>query len=168
MPIRKKKYFLKGFTIIEVLISLMLTSITVTLSYSSLNYVQKLFYNYKTQNKFISEYTDFKKRMDYESLKAKLIIENSENNFTIKRDSANITFQILDKTLLLFKGEHCDTFHIEAKKIKKEYELMKKPLWTNKLLKSLRFETEFSKQKFNFQFDKNYDSSVKMELEQME
>lgn len=165
MIIKKK---IKGFTLAEVLVTLALTSLAITLSYSTLTYIQKLFYSYKTQNKFINQYTDLKKRMDHESLKASVIIENSENDFTIKRDSSTIQFKVLEKVILLKKAERCDTFHIEAKKIKKEYELMKNPLWSNKLLRSLQFEVEYTKQKFNFYFYKNYDAAVKLELDKEE
>ncbi|MBA3681209.1 MAG: prepilin-type N-terminal cleavage/methylation domain-containing protein [Bacteroidetes bacterium] len=165
---KNKKYHVKGFTLAEVLITLALTSLAITLSYSTLTYIQKLFYNYKEQNKFINEYTDLKKRMDLESLKASTFIENSENNFTIKRDSSAINLQILEKVILLKKATQCDTFHIVAKKITKEYEFMKNPLWANKLIKSLTFEVEFTKQKFNFYFYKNYDAAIKLELDKEE
>lgn len=165
MIIKKK---IKGFTLAEVLVTLALTSLAITLSYSTLTYIQKLFYSYKTQNKFINQYTDLKRRLDHEALKASVIIENSENDFTIKRDSSTIQFKILEKVILLKKETRCDTFHIEAKKIKKDYEMMKNPIWSKKLLRSLQFEVEFTKQKFNFYFYKNYDAAVKLELDKEE
>jgi hypothetical protein len=137
----------------------------ITMSYNTLNYVQKLFVNYKAQNNFINEYTDFKERMDYEALKAEYIAEQSENNFIMVRDSATTSLQILEKMILLKRLEHCDTFHVSATKIKKEYEAMKNPLWINKLVKSFQFETAFTKQKFNFSFNKDYDASVKLKLD---
>jgi prepilin-type N-terminal cleavage/methylation domain-containing protein len=163
-----KKYALKGFTLAEVLVTLALTSLAITLAYSTLTYIQKLFYNYKTQNKFINEYVDLKKRMDFESLKADMIIEESENKFLINRDSSKIQMQIFEKIILFKKQTQTDTFHIEAKKIKKEYELMKNPVWANKLVKSLNFEIEFTKQKFNFYFYKNCEAAVKLELDKEE
>lgn len=163
-----EKYLLKGFTIAEVLVTLALTSLAITLSYSTLTYIQKLFYSYKTQNKFINEYTDLKKRMDLESLKSQTVIEESENKFKIQRDSSTIELQIFEKVILIKKESQTDTFHMEAKKIRKEYELTKNPIWTNKLLKSLQFEMEYTKQKFNFYFYKNYDASVKLQLDKEE
>lgn len=163
-----KKYFLKGFTIAEVLVTLALTSLAITLSYSTLTYIQKLFYSYKTQNRFINEYTDLKKRMDHESLKSQIIAEQSENKFIIQRDSSKIELQIFEKVILVKNQTQTDTFHIEAKKIKKEYELMKNPLWSNKLLRSLQFEVEYTKQKFNFYFYKNYNAAVKLQLDKEE
>lgn len=165
MPIKPGKYALKGFTIAEVLVTLALTSLAITLSYATLGYVRELFYNYKTQSKFINQYTDFKQRMDYEALKCDMITEESENKFSIKRDTVMATLEIMEKYMLLRKQEQVDTFHFRAKNIKKEYEAMKNPLWTNKLVRSLQFETDFTKQKFNFCFYKKYNASVKLELD---
>jgi len=168
MSSKKKGYYAKGFTITEVLVTLAITSIAITLSYSTLTYIQKLLYNYKAQNKFINEYTDLKKRLDYESAFAHLITEQKENTFLMQRDSATNVLEILDKTILIWNKNHCDTFHIEAKKVTKVYELMKNPAWANRLVQSIEFETEFTKQKFNFYFYKKYDASVKLELDKTE
>jgi len=166
MRFKTKKYTLKGFTIAEVLVTLVLTSLAITLSYATLNYVRRLFYSYKTQNKFINQYTDLKNRLSYEALKSDRITEDSENKFSIQRDSATAFLQITSDYILLVRHEQADTFYIKAKNIKKEYEAMQNPLWTNKLVKSLQFETAFTKQKFNFYIYKNYDASVKLELDE--
>ena len=158
----------KGLTLAEVLVTLALTSIVITLAYSTLNYTQKLFYNYKKQNQFLIEYTDFKSRMDYESLKATTVIEQNETTFFINRDSIQTVLQFFPKVILMKRNENCDTFHIESKNLKKDYETIKNPLWANKLIKSLVFETEFTKQRFNFYFYKKYDASLKLELDKEE
>src|SRR4051812_3123530 len=108
--VRNKRFFLKGFTIAEILVVLALTSISITLSYSTLTYVQKLFSSYKYQNKFLNEFTDLKKRLDYESLRSSSVIEESENTFLIRRDSLTSSLQLLDKVILVKRNEHCDTF----------------------------------------------------------
>jgi prepilin-type N-terminal cleavage/methylation domain-containing protein len=162
---KENTYQLKGFTIAELLVVLVLTSISITLSYTSLTYIQKLFAEYKKQNKFLNEFTDLKKRLDYESLKADLVIEEQDNNFTIRRDSFSSTLQLLDHVILLKRNERCDTFHLSAKNIKKEYELMRHPLWTNKLVNKLQFEIEFTKQKFAFCLYKDHATAIKLKLE---
>lgn len=162
------KYSLRGFTIVELLVTLALTSLAITFSYSTLTYIQKLLYNYQKQNKFINEYTELIKRFDYESIFSTSVVEGSENRFLIKRDSTESILEIFDRTIVFKKGTLCDTFHISAKKIVKEYEFMKNPKWTNKLLKYMEFETDFSKQKFIVYFYKNYDSAIKLELEKEE
>ena len=165
MQAKPGKYALKGFTIAEVLVTLALTSLAITFSYATLGYVRQLFYNYKMQNRFIAQYTDFKQRMDYEALKCDVITEESENKFSIKRDTVAASLQIMEKYILLQRQGQLDTFYMCAKNIKKEYEVMKSPAWTNKLVRSLQFETDFTKQKFNFCFYKAYNAAVKLELD---
>jgi prepilin-type N-terminal cleavage/methylation domain-containing protein len=159
---------MNGFTITELLVTLALTSIAITFAYGTLSYVQNLFFNFKKQNQFINEYIDFKNRMDYEALYSDFIVEAKENHFEIRRDSSIIDLAFLEKVILLKKNNHCDTFHIKARKPKKEFEMMKNPVYNNKLVKSISFEFEFTKQKFNFYFYKNYDASIKLQLDRQE
>jgi len=157
--------YLRGFTIAELLVVLALTSIAITFSYGTLSYIQKLFFDYRKQNNFLNEFTEFKKRMDHESLKADIVIEKNENEFEIKRDSVSSHLYIMESVILMKKNGHCDTFHIAARSIKKEYELMHNPTWSNKLLRRLELETDFKKQKFNFYFSKEYSADVKLKLD---
>lgn len=162
---RRGNYILKGFTIAEVLVTLALTSLSVTFSYATLGYVQKLFVNYKTQNRFIQHYTDLKNRMELEARRSQLIIEEAENKFLIRQDTNTARLTILENAVILERNGRQDTFNMAARNIRIDYELMKNPVWTNKLINHLQFETEFSKQKFNFSVRKQYDSSVKMKLD---
>ena len=99
MPIKLNKQ-LKGLTLVELLVTLALTSIVITLSYSGLNYVQKLYLNYKHQNQFLNSFTQFTQRMNYEALKAKTITEVSESEFLIQRDSVAINLKLLPKKVV--------------------------------------------------------------------
>ncbi len=157
---------LKGFTIAELLVVLILTSISITLSYSTLTYVQKLFSAYKNSNKFLNEWSDLKKRLDFESMKAERVTEEKENYFRISRDTVDSWLEIKEKLILLKHRETCDTFHIEVKNLKKKYEVLQNPLWANKLLTELQFETDYSKQKFIFSFIKQHSAALKLKLEQ--
>jgi prepilin-type N-terminal cleavage/methylation domain-containing protein len=158
----------KGFTIIEVLVTLALTSIAITLGFATLNYVQKLFYDYKKQNKFIQQYTDLKWHLDVEKNRAERVIEISENNFEISRDSLNSNLILQGDKILLKRNDRCDTFFVKAENIKKEYLQLNNPKWSNKLVTSLKFESYYSKQKFIFYFYKDYDASAKLEMERSE
>lgn len=165
---RKRKYRLKGFTIAELLVVLALSSISISLSYGTLTYIQKLFSEYKKQNKFLNEYTDLKKRLNHESLNAHLVELEKENCFLLHRDSASSSLQLLEGKILLTRNDHCDTFHIEPKQIQVEFEQMTNPVWVNRLVHKLSFEMEFNKQKFTFCFYKDHSSSIKLSLDKEE
>jgi prepilin-type N-terminal cleavage/methylation domain-containing protein len=154
-----------GFTLAEVIVTLALTSMVITFAYGTLTYVQKLFSSYRNQNRFMQEYTCFKERMDHEALYADWMMEQGENSYRIKRDSVFIDVEFLKTVTLLKNGVICDTFHLVPENLKKMYEPIGDPLMKNKLVRSLNFDIEYSKQKFSFSFLKNYDASVKLKLE---
>lgn len=155
----------KGFTIAELLVTLVITSVVITLSYTTFNYIHKLFVDYKSQCRFISEYTTLKERVDYESRQCEFVLEQTENKLLFKRDTIYRTLEIMPEVILFKNQSACDTFHITPHKIIKTYEPMSTSEWKNRLLQSLSFETVFGKQKFIFYFHKKYDGSVKMALE---
>jgi prepilin-type N-terminal cleavage/methylation domain-containing protein len=167
MSIDKNKY-LKGFTLVEVLIALILTSIAITFSYGTLSYIQKVFNGYKDQNRFINEYCRLKNAMEVEALRADMVIMNGEGEFSVRRDSIVTDIVLGAKNILLKRNSFCDTFHIAPVNAKVRFETMNDPAWTNRLVKSLSFDLEYNKQKFNFYFCKSYDASVKMKLDKME
>jgi hypothetical protein len=138
----------------------------ITFGYGTLTYVQKLFFSYKDQNRFIQEYTDLKKRLDHESVYSNYILEERENLFKIKRGDVILELELKEKVILFRMNSVCDTFHFEIKQIKKDFEPMTNPALINKLLKNLSIETEFSKQKFAISIRKNYDALEKLNLDQ--
>jgi len=156
-----------GFTLAEVIVTLALTSMAITFAYGTLTYVQKLFFSYKDQNRFMQEFTAFKQRMDHEALYSDYMMEQTEDHFAISRDSTHIELELKKDLVLMRKNGICDTFHFIAVHVKKHFELMPNSPLNNKLVKCLSFEVEYSKQKFKFVFSKMYDASVKLKLEKM-
>jgi type II secretory pathway pseudopilin PulG len=157
---------LKGFTIAELLVVMILTSISISLSYTTLTHTQKLFNQYRNSLDFIKNYTSLQTRFNYESLYAERIVEEQENRFTINRDGINSLLEIKSNVILLIRNNRCDTFHFQVKNIAKKYEPMQNPVWSNKLLTELQFETEYGKQKFVMTLSKQHSASLKLKLDQ--
>lgn len=165
MQAKGKRYELKGFTLAEVLVTMTLTSLVILMAYTTLDHVRRLFYDHKAQNAFISQYTTLNSRLSYEALKCDLVKEESTNVFMIRRDTVKTRLKLLESCIVLQRGESADTFHIAALNIKKEYEPMANPLWANVLIRTLQFETVFTKQTFHFNFHKDYEASLKLALD---
>lgn len=159
-----RSYALPGFTIAELLVVLALTSVSVTLSYATLTYVQKLFQVYKTQNRFLNEYTELKKRLDHEALVCERVLEEQENCFDFRGDTSVSRLQLGERLILLTRHGRCDTFHLPVKNIHRVYEPLLNPDWQDRLISHLWFETEFSRQSFRMVFEKEYPASLKMLL----
>lgn len=159
------KHRVNGFTLTEVLVVLALTSVSITVSFSALNLTQRLFTEYKSQNRFLLEFTNLKQICAREALHAKRIIETGSNSFAMERDSLSLQMKIEPEHVLLFKNQHCDTFHFKAQNIVLVYEKMSSPEWQNRLVKELSFDVFFGKQSYTFSFLKPHDASVKLALE---
>jgi hypothetical protein len=153
---------------IELLIVLALTSITVSFSYTALNYVQGLFKSFNSQNNFIQSYAQIKKVIDYNALKADRIVEVNENDFVFYGDSLNIQFTITETGIVLKKGAQSDSLQITLEHLTKNYETMNNAKWQNKLLKNLSFDYQYKKQKFSFWLNKNHDAATKLKLDREE
>lgn len=156
---------LKGLTLAEVLVTLALTSIVVTLAYTGLNYVQKLYVHYQQQTRFIQSYSQLKKRLHYESLHARYIVETSPSEFSIYRDSAEVKLKLLPKSVVTIFNTKADTFYLEPKRIEKNYQAVKNPLYAGRLIRTLQFDCQFTKQVFTISFYKPYDAATLLELE---
>lgn len=164
----KVKYihpFVKGLTLIEVLVTLALTSIVVTLAYTGLNYIQKLYTNYQQQTRFINSFAHFKSRMEGEGLKSKYILETAPSEYRIQRDSDVVELKVLPKTIITIHQSVTDTFYLEAKNLKAVYQPINNTQYAGKLVQQLNFECSYTKQKFNFYFRKTYDAATLLELE---
>jgi prepilin-type N-terminal cleavage/methylation domain-containing protein len=163
----RKNNYMKGFTLVEVLVALILTSIAITFSFSTLSYIQRIFSSYKDQNKFINEYSRLKNVVEAEVLNSDLIVMKSPNEFSICRDSIITDILLGEKNLLLRRGFFCDTFHFVPANISVRFEPMSNLAWMNRLVKSLSFDFWYNKQGFSFYLEKSYDASVKMKLNTM-
>lgn len=159
-----KKTNLRGFTIIEMLIAMILTSLSVTFSYSTFNYVQKLFIDFKKQNQFVSEWITLNQRLGIQFLNSRIVYKE-EDKITFSGNS-DVYMELGEKNTLLKKINLTDTFHFALKRIEVSFESVNNPAWSNKLLSSFHAETIFKGQKFAFSFNKEHDSVIKLELEE--
>jgi hypothetical protein len=153
---------------IELLIVLALTSITVSFSYTALNYVQRMLKSFNSQNNFIQTYTHIKKVIDYNALKADRIVEVNVNDFVFYGDSISIQFAITETGIVLKKGIQRDSLQIKVEHLTKNYEAMNNTKWQNKLLKNLSLDYQYKKQKFSFCLNKNHDAATKLKLDREE
>lgn len=164
----KKAHKQKGFTLAEVLITLLLTSVAITLSYGTLGYLQALYQNVQQQNRFINQATTLKVALEREFLHCQRITEETPNHFTFYGNIQTAHLLLLEHCLVYQQGLRSDTFNLKAEQVKKAYEPMLSGRWNGKLLKQLDFETAFTKQTFYFYFYKHYHASVKLMLENPE
>jgi prepilin-type N-terminal cleavage/methylation domain-containing protein len=144
---------LKAFTMLELLISMTLTSILVAFSYMGYNQMQKLFLMYAKQHEFITEYNQLNSILKLQAEKADVIEKIDEQHILFKKDSTTMRLEILPKSMVISYKQRTDTFHLEAKKINFEFQQA-----NERLITSLSSDVFFENQKFRVSFSKQYDA----------
>lgn len=153
----------KGFTIVELLITLVLTSVTITFAYGTLSYIQKLFNMTKEQQRIIQDYANLSKRLGMEFAKAEYIKAIDEKNFEICKDSLITKLELNTKCILIKNKTFIDTFHLFPEKIESCFFKLpgENPI---EYINELKFKVNYSDQHFNFYFYKQYDAALVMKL----
>lgn len=144
---------LKAFTMIELLISMALTSILVAFSYMGYNQMQQLFLLYAKQHEFITEYNQLNSILQLQAEKADVIDKIDEQHILFKKDSTTLRLEILPKAMVISYKQRIDTFHFEVKKTSFELQQANEHLIT-----SLSSDVFFENQKFRVSFSKQYDA----------
>lgn len=153
---------LKGFTIVEILIVMVLTSITITFAYGTLNYIQKLFSSTKEQQVFIQDYCNLNNRLLLELRRSEFVKSISDNEVQLIGDSAITKLEFKPNFILIKSSLITDTFHLEAGKVEKREFVLPAGLFDQKLINEFSFPVKYSGQVFNLYFYKEYNSAVLM------
>jgi len=155
---------LPGFTMVELLVTMSLSSILVVFAYMGFNNTQSQLKQYSLQSRFIADYNEFNKRIDLLS-QAKGIITADNEKYLFTDDSVHASISLANSFILVSKNNQADTFHLEITGVKPFYEPMNNPSWQNRLINRLEFEIVFDKQKFCLVLIKNYDAYTKFIIE---
>lgn len=154
---------IKAFTLAELLVTLALTTILITLAYSGLNYIQRLLKQSNEQSFFITQITELEKRINYQTILSREIKSDKDNELTFLTDSGTVNLVLSPKFILLKKENQTDSFLIESSGLQLEYESLNSN--SGRLINGIAFDLDFRKQKFHCTFKKNYDGYSKFILE---
>ena len=154
---------MKAFTLAELLVTLALTAILITLAYSGLSYIQRLLKQYNEQSFFITQITELEKRIGQQTLLAREIKSEKEQELVFRSDSGSVILFFDPKYILLKKNNQTDSFLIENSGLQLAFEKLSND--RVQLINALAFDLDFRKQKFHCIFRKNYDGFSKFILE---
>ncbi|MFO0357000.1 MAG: type II secretion system protein J [Sphingobacteriaceae bacterium] len=147
---------LKGFTLIEVLITMCISTVIIMLSYSTFTFINKQFHNYKDQNNFLYKYVDLKHKVTDLFQSAISISSNSESEIKFITDTLVTSLEFNSNYILMRKKALCDTFYFKESKVNIGFLKEDK---MNHLVEELTIETTYSSQQFKLNFQKEYDAS---------
>ncbi len=154
---------IKAFTLAELLVTLALTAILVTLSYAGLNYIQKLLKQYNEQSYFVTQMSELNRRLSLQADQAGFIKSRSGNELTFGTDSFVSTLLFYPGHILLKKNGVTDSFLLENSALRLSYEKLNS--YESQLVNKLEFDVIFNKQKFHCAFSKTYDAYSKFIIE---
>ena len=153
----RNKYYIKAFTVFELLISMTLSGILVAFAFMGFNQLQHLFIDYTKQSNFIVEINQLNTAFFNLSEKADLIEKENDKTLVFKTDSDQVKLLLEENNILLKFKSHTDTFHFAPKKMEFKTLNLNNETPSNLVF---QFDTDvyFKSQKFHVSFRKEYDS----------
>lgn len=106
--------YIKSFTILEALISLILMGIIISLTYSVFNLVERQMYMFKNENGTVLQYNLFNTTLKQDIYRA-ADFEVSEKGVLLKPyNGVNVSYEILKPYVLRTQEQQIDTFEIKT------------------------------------------------------
>ncbi|TGV01056.1 hypothetical protein [Flavivirga rizhaonensis] len=127
-----KRVYLKGFTILEALISLILMGIIITLSYTVFNLVEKQMTLFQNENTSVLQYNLFNIAIKNDIYNAENFIQNDNQLLLEYYNGASINYQVSKNFILRHHDIKTDTFKLNVLSHKFSQSDITKPL--NKIL----------------------------------
>ncbi|SHI46007.1 prepilin-type N-terminal cleavage/methylation domain-containing protein [Flavobacterium haoranii] len=146
-----KKHYIQAFSIVEVMVSLVITAIIIGIIFGIFSIVSQQLINFKEQN----EYTANFNRLSYSLNKA--IFESEKMQFTENGlqfqtyDGSVLVYQKQEEYLIRKASQFTDTFHLNFQEIKLDTVSNENK---SKIFQKLEIHLEANKQPFTLKFYK--------------
>lgn len=161
----KKIKKIKGFTLIEMLVTLSLSTVVVSFAYMAYNYIFSSYTKYEKMNNEISEFTNCQRQIqklmntsDYMEVKEKQVVFYLKNNPQVKMELAD-SFIVFSNELTTIDSAACvvkaNTCYLGINTVESGY--------INKLV----IETELNKIPYQLRFEKLYDAEMMVRLDSL-
>jgi prepilin-type N-terminal cleavage/methylation domain-containing protein len=158
----KKK--LKGFTILELLVVMALSTLVLSFAYTSLRHVQKLFIGYKQQSAFISAATTFKDRLKRDFVFSDMIWELEPGHFKIESNKTVKELVFSNKTLVLTYEENSDSLLVDHIMAEVNYKNFDAETGFNKLVERIKISFIYKEEEFSLNLKKDYPADIIINL----
>lgn len=110
------KYYIKGFTVVEAVVSMVLTAIILAIVFVIITVTSQRLDDFKKQNEFINDVNRISYSINktiFESEKMSL----NDNEISLTGFNGHVTKYLLsEKCIIMFQDEFRDTFKIDAEK----------------------------------------------------
>jgi len=152
---------LRGFSISEMLVSLVLTSIAIMLTYSVLLFTQRTVNSHRSQSDFAMEFSGFRTMLSKVVLNSSTMNDAGGGKIIVTTDKGQSVLSILRDNLEFDNGTARRRFNLKVVNYKIEHEDFAKEL---NLVKKILLEIEYKGQTLAINEFKVYDSDTKFRL----
>jgi len=151
---------IRAFTLMELLIGMIISSILITFCYSSYTIIYKQFLTYKKIKNELTETIQLNSVLNNDFANSKSMYFN-KNSLYMNRSISPLEYSFSENYILRIEREVIDTFHITAKDITVNYfkESANSPLF---FVNELSFSAMILNEKERFNFSKNYSAETIM------
>ena len=156
---------LKAFTLMELLIGMIISSIIIGFSYSGYRIIYSQFLDHKKVKKSILETAAINSILNNDFSNAQLIWTNDENQLDVYyNDKRELHYEFQDEYILRRDNEIIDTFNIGAQNIQKKI-LFGNDYDYKNLTTEFSFESVILGEKETFHFAKTYSAETLINIE---
>ena len=156
-------YKLKAFTLMELLIGMIISSIVISFCYMSYSMIYKQYMNYKAVKVELVEALELNSVLNSDISKAEKIVFDNNKLILIKEENKSFEYNFLEKYILRKTGEVVDTFNlIPLNIVSKQIASVSS---SSALIEFFSFDANVLGDKEHFQFFKSYDAKTIMDNE---
>lgn len=153
----------KGFTILEILISMVLFGMITGLGSSAYLFVSKQFLEYKKTDDVVKCGSTLEALLNKDFTESYSVKNTNEGLVCSYTDKEPVEYKLSDQYIIRTQAQQPDTFKLSALNIKMS--LNDKDIVYNSLISELSFNTKISGQDMQLNFSKLYGADLLMELE---
>jgi len=150
----------KAFTIIELTVSLLISSIVIGITYYAFLFFTKQYHSYQRKSDTFSEYRLFKKAFQHDLENANFVTDSVPNTILMRGGGHEIVYAWDSNNIKRQKGEITDSFRLKKNKVAVNYINDTLPL-----AKQIIVRFAFNKTFFETMFTKQYSAGELMEAE---
>lgn len=154
----KKK--LKAFTLMELVVTMIISSIVIGMGYSAYSIIYKQYLNYKSLRTELMDVAGLNAELAANFYHCSRVLKQGENGlcFELKKDK-KINFEFSEQYILRKENDLIDTFKVAAKNCVFKY-LLDDTDKKASLVHTFSFDSELLKEKVHFYFEKEYSSEI--------
>ena len=155
---------LKTFTLIELIVAMLISSLVITISYYSYSIISRQFIYFRNINEYTIEITRLNTVLKTDFAESKYCSQQANGLSFVFEDNRKVSYEFYPEHIIRYMPGLTDTFHIQPANLNKLF--FNEPSNNPKgLIDELSFESQQDKEIKYFHYRKDYGADVLIMLE---